>query len=277
MRPGDSPVLWGWTGEVRVRPEPPPGELVLRLPFAPRWRTEQIAGCFVLVRCSVESGPPRTLDWGLYRRRALAVTGAHADAEGTELRLWLPQDEDPGHGWLAQVAPGSQLHCLGPWGRGYRLHEQTRHLLLLAHLAADPGALARLLPLVNPTLDRGGRVTVVARVADNRSGRLLQMPLPIPVEVRVAMAEAEWMGHLEETLAWADQVCGDMPMAAWGAVAETVRRVRFRLDEGFCQMRVVADVVCGTGGCLACVVSLPRGGLTRACVHGPVFDLTWFA
>lgn len=277
MKPGEPLGAWGWAGRVLARPEQPPGELVLRLPFHPRWRPEPIAGRFVLVRCSVESTPTRTLDWGLYRRRALAVTGMHLDAEGTELRLWLPQDTDPGHGWLARIAAGDELHGLGPWGQGYRVHEQTRHLLLLAHLAADPGALARLLPLVNPTLDRGGRVTVVAWVADAGPGRSLGAPLPIPVEVRVALDEQEWAGHLEETLAWADQVCGDMPMTAWEAVAGAIRRVRFRLDEGFCQVRVSTDMVCGTGGCLACVVPLPRGGLTRACVHGPVFDLTWFA
>ncbi len=277
MRPGEPLGSWGWAGRVLARPEQPPGELVLRLPFRPPWRADQIAGCFVLVRCSVESAPTRTMDWGLYRRRALAITGVHQDAEGTELRLWLPRDTDPGHGWLARIGVGEELHCLGPWGQGYRVQERTRHLLLLAHLAGDPGALARLLPLVNPTLDRGGRVTVVARVAEDEPGPPLRTPLPIPVEVRVALDEQEWTGHLEETLAWADQVCGELPMATWEAVAEAVRRVRFRLEEGFCQVRVSADMVCGTGGCLACVVPLPRGGLTRACVHGPVFDLTWFA
>jgi dihydroorotate dehydrogenase electron transfer subunit len=36
---------------------------------------------------------------------------------------------------------------------------------------------------------------------------------------------------------------------------------------------VDADLACGYGACLACVVPLANGSLTRACVHGPVFDL----
>jgi len=42
-------------------------------------------------------------------------------------------------------------------------------------------------------------------------------------------------------------------------------------------MRVDAPLVCGVGACLACAVPLPRGGVTRSCVHGPVFDLAVLA
>lgn len=269
MSPADGPSTLGWVGTVVAAPSERPGELVLALPERPDWPAESLAGRFVLVRCSQEFGPVREWDWGFYRRRALYVTGLAYQAEATWLRLWLPADEDPGHRWLGERPPGTRLHCLGPWGQGYRVDPTTRRLLLLADLEADPGGLARLMPLVDPALDRGARVTVLVRVA----GRPALSRLPIPVEVRTASNADEWSAQLAETLAWADQVCGEMPFTAWGSLAETARRVRFRLEPGFCQVRVDADLVCGTGGCLACVVPRPQGGYTRACVHGPVFDL----
>jgi len=63
------------------------------------------------------------------------------------------------------------------------------------------------------------------------------------------------------------------PIAGLARVAGLVRERRFRLEEGFAQALVEADLVCGVGACLSCVVPLSSGGLTRACTHGPVLDL----
>ena len=49
--------------------------------------------------------------------------------------------------------------------------------------------------------------------------------------------------------------------------------MRLRLESGFALALVESDLACGYGACLACVVPLAGGSLTRACVHGPVFDL----
>ena len=57
-------------------------------------------------------------------------------------------------------------------------------------------------------------------------------------------------------------------------LAEIIRNRRFRLEENYAHMLVRADLACGYGACLACVVPTANGGVTRACVHGPVIDLT---
>ena len=61
-------------------------------------------------------------------------------------------------------------------------------------------------------------------------------------------------------------------------LAQLVRAKRFRLDNTFAHVLVHSDLVCGTGACLACVVSTKDASFTRACIHGPVFPLaTLFA
>jgi aerobic-type carbon monoxide dehydrogenase small subunit (CoxS/CutS family) len=47
-----------------------------------------------------------------------------------------------------------------------------------------------------------------------------------------------------------------------------------RLEQGFAQALIQVELPCGVGACLACTIPLPNGSRTRACVHGPVFDLT---
>ncbi len=74
-------------------------------------------------------------------------------------------------------------------------------------------------------------------------------------------------------LRWSDQVCTAIAAAHLPAVADAIRRIRVRFDAGFAFSFVDADLACGYGACLACVVPLANGNLTRACLHGPVFDL----
>ena len=67
---------------------------------------------------------------------------------------------------------------------------------------------------------------------------------------------------------------------AWGhrlgvqPVAWETPGTRLRVEPDFAYLLVQADLLCGSGACLACVVPTAGGGLTRTCVHGPVFDLT---
>ena len=82
---------------------------------------------------------------------------------------------------------------------------------------------------------------------------------------------------LADTLAWADLLCVASPTLQPELLAQSIRTARFRLEEGFAQILVDADLVCGVGACLACVVPTAGGGLTRACVHGPVIDLVKLA
>ena len=269
--------------------EPPPGPVTgLALALPPGLLTpEQAAGRYFLARCGAQSPTERAEEWSIYLRRPLFVAGQGRLASRTEPpgEVWhflLPGPmpgplQDPGYAWLARRRPGETVNLLGPFGNGFRLHGHSRNLLLLAEPrdgpATDPDWLALLLPTVHPMLDRGGRVTLLLRQREPLAPGLVRS-LPLAVEIQTASSESEWRALLEPALAWADQVLAGLPREGYPELAQAVSQVRFRLEEGFVQVLVQADLVCATGACLACVVPLPGGGLTRACVHGPVFDLT---
>lgn len=248
-----------------------------------------VAGRYLLARCGAQSAEERWEQWHIYFRRPLFVTAArlhHAprpapkaddpddsDDQGPmaiyELLLPLNADPpDPGYAWLARLNADDPLNVIGLLGNGFHVEENTRNLLLTA--AAD--RLATLQPLVDPVLDRGGRVTVLVRA--ERPPIELIARLPVAVEVHTVADAAEWTAALQELLPWADQVCAALPRDACTRLTEQVRSKRFRLEPGFAQVLLEAPLYCGIGACLACVVPLGSGGVTRACVHGPVFDLS---
>jgi dihydroorotate dehydrogenase electron transfer subunit len=130
------------------------------------------------------------------------------------------------------------------------------------------------LPLMDEALDRGGQVSLL--LLDGRPQTidvdLLRAGLPLAVEVH-RVEEADWREGMASGVGWCDQVCTAADGAYLPILAEAVRRGRIRFDAGFAFAFVDADLACGYGACLACVVPLANGSLTRACVHGPVFDL----
>ncbi len=252
------------------------------------------AGRYVLARCGAATPTERAEQWQIYLRRPLFFAGRRqmqnideSDQARSEAvsatgmsekfnnekfdsgEFILPAGNDPGYRWLASQPPGAAINLIGPLGQGFSLGAQHRNLLLLA----TPDRAPALLPLIDPLLDRGGRITLVLQTDGKTENPLLPL-LPIAVEVRQAKTESEWQRQLQETIAWSDQICAALPMATFQPLADAIRRHRFRLESGFAQVLVEADLVCGVGACLACVVPTPDGGYTRACVHGPVFDLT---
>jgi NAD(P)H-flavin reductase len=236
-----------------------------------------VAGRYFLARCAEEVDRERT-DWSLYLRRPLYAVQQRAPVQlpGDEWLLHLPPDEDPGHAWLGRRAEGGTVDLLGPFGNGFALPEAGRNLLLLADLTDNPGWLALLLALLEPMLDRGGRVTLLLRL-DGSLDEAALSHLPIAVEVHTAPDEAAWARALITAIPWADQICAGVGRGRYSSLAQAIQAKRFRLEEGFCQILVQADILCGVGACLACVIPTSNGGITRACTHGPVFDLTRLA
>lgn len=245
--------------------------LPLRLPGGSATVEGPVAGRYFLARCAEEVDGERT-DWSIYLRRPLYA----AQQRGEEWLLYLPPDDDPGHGWLRRRGEGATVHLLGPLGNGFALPDSGCNLLLLADLTDNPGWLALLLGLLEPMLDRGGRVTLLLRT-DVPLDEAALSHLPIPVEVHSAPDETAWGQALSTAIPWADLVAAGLPRSRYGCLAQTIQARRFRLEEGFCQMLVQADILCGVGACLACVIPTANGGITRSCTHGPVFDLTRLA
>lgn len=264
---------WNATITAPLRPLDSAALVTLRLPAG--LAQGIVAGRYFLARCGAQTLEERKENWQIYLRRSLFVATqrqAMSEAEPAEQdetwELVLPSSPDPGYRWLAGQTVGATINLLGPFGQGFTLTPHSRHLLLLATTTQAP----TLLSLLDPVLDKGGHVTLVLYTDSAKDNPLLPL-LPIPVEVRLATNEQQWQKHLTETVPWADQLCAAVPSAMFPMLADLIRRKRFRLDTGFAQVLVAADLVCGVGACLACLIPLASGGYTRACVHGPVFDL----
>lgn len=120
-------------------------------------------------------------------------------------------------------------------------------------------------------------MTLLIRSIDDSSVSGLVTRLPVQVEVRTVSNERQWLDQIQSTIAWSDQLCAGVPPKSYGELLNIVRNTRFRIDRNFAQILVRADLLCGVGACLVCVVPTAQGGVARACVHGPVFDLTELA
>jgi dihydroorotate dehydrogenase electron transfer subunit len=240
------------------------------------------AGRFVLARCGAHSPAARDEQWSIYLRRPLFPAGQPRILPAGQQSLWRFAAAgaglgraDPGLRWLAAQDPGAPVNLTGPFGSGFPLPPLTRRLLLVA----DVPHLPLVLPLLDAALDRGAQVSLLL-LCENLSGidvGALRAGLPLAVEVHQAALAAATSpagaADLDQSLRWCDQVCIAVDAAHLPPLAEAVRRVRIRFDAGFAFAFLDADLACGYGACLACVVPLANGSLTRACIHGPVFDL----
>lgn len=248
------------------------GALILPLQLPATLPAERLAGRYFLARCTADTPWARAHDWTLPLRRTLYVADRRAlvaeDGGAERWRLTAALGDDAGLRWLAERTPGTRLNLIGPLGSGYELAVTTRSLLVLA----EPARLPALLPLVHATLDRGGHVTVLLHDAEPPGADLLRL-LPMAVETRQAGAEDEWLAYVAELARWADYAALALPAALLPALATQIKASRLRLDRGFAGVLADVPLPCTTGACHGCLIPLGNGRQTRACVHGPVFDL----
>jgi dihydroorotate dehydrogenase electron transfer subunit len=287
--PGSGPPTTNADGTITAVVAPPPDggvyfdRVPLRLPRG-ALQSNAVAGRYFLARCGAQSDAEREQAWSIYLRRPLFVAGSGVPREsedspqGATWEFLAPRQAsghapDPGYAWLRSRPVGQTVNLIGPLGNGFSLNPRSRNLLLIADTSQGPDWLALLMPLVNPALDTGRRVVLLLRQGQPVSPQITRS-LPLPVEIHTAASTEEWRQLLRTMVKWADQVCAGISTADMVVLAEEIRSERFRVEDGFAQVLVRTSLVCGTGACLACVISLPTGSITRACVHGPVFDLT---
>lgn len=276
-------VADGLLAVVASRPELAGGQwlLSLRLPLGADGEGAPLGGRYFLARCGAVEEWERDQLWSLYLRRPLFGLRKRVVDAGQE-EIWTvaladisargatASVEDAHTTWLLTRQPGQAIHLLPALGKGFTLAATTRNLLVMA----DSRRAALLLPLMDAALDRGGRVTLLLRQDARAEHTFPVTRLPLAVEVHLSGDDAEWFGHLAETLRWADQMALALPLDRLPRVGAEIRDRRFHLTESFAQVLVETPLLCGVGACLACVVPLPHGGFTRSCVHGPVLDLT---
>ena len=221
------------------------------------------------------AAPARRIDIDLQPLALLAL----ADELGEPLRplpqplpgepysLWqlaAPLQDDPGMAWLAARRTGETINLVGPYGTGFPLLPLTRRLLLVA----DASHLSIVMPLVDEALDRGGQVSLLLLDGGHAPAAVdsLRGDLPLAVEFHRLSTEG-WGQEIEGALRWSDQVCTAIVTAHLPVIADAVRRIRVRFDGGFAFAYIDADIACGYGACLACVVPLANGNLTRAAIE----------
>ena len=257
---GIIPIVLQVTAElIERRIYGPVQELRLR---APELARRLSAGQAVLVRAG----------WGLepFLRRTFHPVAL--DAESWTLRL--PPSGDWGHAWLRTVAPGTEIDCLGPVGRGYVIGPGARNVVC----AGEEEAAWALLPAVLEA-DAAGLSTAFTLQTTRERDLIPPGRLPAGVEYRVARSQGSpgdperLADTLGEWLGWADTVLAAGSLRFYGQLAEAIKAVRFGIDRGFAQVLYLRQTFfCGTGACHSCVADLP-GGRRRVCLRGPVFDL----
>lgn len=233
---------------------------------------EASAGRYFLARCTEPTPWAQTHDWTLSLRRPLFVVGWRPALSGPDdaerWTLSTPALEDAGVRWLAARKPGECVHLIGPLGNGFTLPPRAQRLALVG----EPARIPALMPLLHTMLDRGGNVLILLK-AEGVLDVALRRLLPFAVEVHQEADEACWRARLREAMAWADTTAAALPAHETATLAEAVRAARMRIEKGLVQCLVDTRLVCGYGACLACLTPLANGRWTRACVHGPVFDL----
>lgn len=198
----------------------------------------------------------------------------------TGVEIWVR----PGHP-LTQLLPGANVDLLGPLGRGFRVGNISRLLLV-----AEVDNLPPLLPLLSAAPEVAVMVEIPTRA---------QMPpldrFPLSVELHLVSLDgsAGYLGPLEsddippsglerarsrllELLKWAECVCVACGMSRYAELADLVRAARFYPSQDFAQamVTITSEVImpCGVGACEVCRVNTIHGE-KHACVDGPVFDL----
>ncbi len=151
-------------------------------------------------------------------------------------------------------SPGMELSLRGPLGNGFALPERLHNLAL----AALGETVARLLPLVGQFSASDIAVALFTDAA------LPALPAAI---------EAYPLAELAESLAWADFLVMDLPLASLPELRGHLGMGKHGSLPCPAQALVLADMPCGAvADCGVCAISARRGW-KLACKDGPVFNL----
>ena len=206
-----------------------------------------------------------------YLRRAYSV--ADTDPEKGEVEF-LIKTIGPGTAALAALPAGQSVRLLGPLGNAFTVSDLpagARVAIVAGGIGAAP------FPLLLRALSRaglaadlflGGRSAAELAIAERFSGI-------VPGEIHLATddgsrGERGFVTQLFEKRAAAVSysrvfACGPMPM--FGALAAVVARLRVPAE-----FSTEAEMGCGFGVCLACVIPGAQGRFLVSCQDGPILE-----
>ncbi|MEX1021216.1 MAG: hypothetical protein WDZ49_16265 [Litorilinea sp.] len=259
------------------------------------WTDESVGGRFFMTRCGIEDDTTDSHAWNYYAGCPVyAITlqpAAHNDQPSQEstdsarpCARWhwlLPAPTDPSLPWLLARRPGDRILVYGPYGNPFSVPAPAtrRNLVVIA----DSARLLALLSPIHEFLDHGGRVSVLVLPGldgVNHTAALVHA-LAIQVELQFLEAGSNDPAFIDG-VRWADTALFAVDAAQLYQMAYKMRNARFQtsiagssnVQDEFAYALVEADLLCGYGACLACSVPTAGGGVTRACIHGPIFPLS---
>ncbi len=189
--------------------------------------------------------------------------------------VFLFKVEGEGTGLLAQHAVGQTLSIHGPLGNGFPLDSRfSRHILVAGGIGVAPFP-----ALAESLIRKCGKAPEVILGARNRDLLLCEQDFrEMGCTVHLATDDGSFGHHgfahevLEQlcpTPGTRVYACGPMPMTK--AVSKVA--AIFGVD---CQVSLEAQMACGDGVCLGCVIETVRETegekMMRVCADGPVFD-----
>lgn len=183
--------------------------------------------------------------------------------------------EGEGTRLLAQFLPGQTISVQGPLGKGFPISSGVRRYILVAGgigVAAMPALAEELVSRWAAVPE----VVLAARTRDDLIGEAFFRELGCPVHC--ATDDGSWgyrglatdlLEQLEPGAQDCIYACGPMPMMRAVAALATS-------SGATCFVSLEAQMACGDGACLGCVVQAreEREGerMVRVCLDGPVFD-----
>jgi dihydroorotate dehydrogenase electron transfer subunit len=173
-----------------------------------------------------------------------------------------------------QQRPGDEIDLLGPIGRGWRLDEQTRNILLVG----DEQYLGALLFMAHTGSRRSANITLLVGAAERRPP-LPGALVPPAVEYQFGQGDDPGLAAIElldaDLLRWADVLYTTLPQRLYPDLADRIRAGRIQWSPGFAQGLLMPPMACFCGICDTCLVPEARRPW-RACIDGPQCDVRDF-
>lgn len=173
-----------------------------------------------------------------------------------------------------QQRPGDQIEIVGPIGRGWRLDQQTRNIVLLG----DEPHLGALLFMAQAGSRVSANITLLVGVAEKRPP-LPGALVPAAVEYQFGQGADPALAALElldsHLLRWADVLYTTLPLRVYPELADRIRAGRIQWSPGFAHGLLIPPMACFCGICDTCLVAEARHAW-RACMDGPQCDVRDF-
>ena len=169
--------------------------------------------------------------------------------------------EDSPHPILGPIpnswSPGTRLNLTGPVGNGFKLPHDIRHLALVS----ISGSIARLLPLINPSIATSADIAIFS-------------PAPLQADSLPPSVEIHHLNAISENFSWATFMVIDTPLPELAKMRGLFGLNPYEKLPCPTQVLIQVSIPCGgLGECGACAVPGSMGDYKLACVDGPVFDI----